>query len=320
MSYRFGELQTVSLRNVLSALERNGIEHVYEGHAHQSDTFHPASLRAPVSRGFYFSIGNHPIPEGFGEALLLVKPQGESAAGGYRIQVEDPQLAYYLVLADLFASPVEPGVHPSAVISADAQIDPSAWIGPHCVVEAVEIGAGSQLHSSVTVMEGTRIGCRVRVEGSTVIGATGAAWAWNPRERTRVMQPQIGFTDICDDTFVGSNVTIVRGSVSEATLIGRGVIMAHGTKIGHGSTIGEECHFANNVSIAGNVDLGARCFVGSGAVVRPNIRIDARTVIGAGAVVVRDTTQEGGILSGVPAKSRESTTKRLSGVPDISSM
>jgi len=320
LGYGFGELQAVRLDDILGALERNGIEYMHSGQARGSDIFRPASLRTPVPRGFYFLADNRLMPAGATQSLLMVPSDGGAVAGIHRIQVADPQLSYYIALADLLTPSVTPGIHPTAVISADAHIDPSAWIGPHCVVEAAEIGASSQLHASVTVMEGTRIGSRVRVEGSTVIGATGAAWAWNARTRTRVVQPQIGFTEICDDTFLGSNVTIVRGSTSETTQIRRGVIMAHGTKIGHGATIGEECHFANNVSIAGNVDLGARCFVGSGAVVRPNIRVAARTVIGAGAVVVRDTTREGEILSGVPAKSREQTTKRLSGVPDISSM
>ena len=38
--------------------------------------------------------------------------------------------------------PVAPGIHPSAVVAGDAVIDPSAEVGPLCVIEA---GARSAL-------------------------------------------------------------------------------------------------------------------------------------------------------------------------------
>jgi len=320
VTYSFGQIRNLQLDDILKVLERHAIVFTLSGTARRSDIFHPASLRSPLQRGLYFISGQRRAPDGLTDAALVVDEDYPRDAFNLLIRVANPQVAYYRILSDLLSPKVTPGIHPTAVVSPEAQIDKTAYIGPHCTIEAAQIGAGCLIHASVTVMNGTRIGRDVTVEGSSVIGATGAAWTWDAANKCRIVQPQLGFTEILDGTFLGSNVTIVRGSVSETTLIGRDVIMAHGTKIGHGTTIGDQCHFANNVSIAGNVDIGPRCFVGSGAVVRPGVYVAEKTVIGAGAVVVGDTKGHGEVLTGVPAKPHVVSSGRLSGVPDISRM
>jgi UDP-3-O-[3-hydroxymyristoyl] glucosamine N-acyltransferase len=155
----------------------------------------------------------------------------------------------------------------------------------------------------------------VTIEPHSTIGATGVAWIWDQSTQTRIMQPQTGLTRIKRGSFIGTDVTVVRGSVNETTTIGEGCVIAHGSKIGHGCQIGPECHFANNISLAGNVTLGKQCFLGSGAVVRPQVKLADKTVVGAGAVVIRSTHEAGLTLTGVPANSKKSIGDRLTGVP-----
>jgi UDP-3-O-[3-hydroxymyristoyl] glucosamine N-acyltransferase len=122
---------------------------------------------------------------------------------------------------------------------------------------------------------------------------------------------------IKDDVFIGSNITIVKGSFkNRSTYIGRGTMIAHGTMIGHGVKIGPNNHFANNVSVAGSVMTGKNCFFGSGSVIRPHIKIASDTIVGAGAVVVNNFDQETGIvLVGNPARVLKNIKKSYSGVP-----
>ena len=70
------------------------------------------------------------------------------------------------------------GVHPSAVVDADAYVDPSATIGPLCVIErGARIGAGTVLKSRVTVGEDCVVGARCILHSGVVIGADGFGFA-----------------------------------------------------------------------------------------------------------------------------------------------
>jgi UDP-3-O-[3-hydroxymyristoyl] glucosamine N-acyltransferase len=163
------------------------------------------------------------------------------------------------------------------------------------------------------------IGAGTRIEPHCTIGATGVAWVWDDDGEQRVLQPQLGGVQIGREVFIGSDVSIVRGSVNELTEIGDYSVIAHGTKIGHGCRVGKHVHMANNVSLAGNVDVGDRVFLGSGAVVRPQARIAQQVTVGAGAVVVGNVLEAGIVVAGVPAKKIQCDRDKLSGVPERAS-
>jgi UDP-3-O-[3-hydroxymyristoyl] glucosamine N-acyltransferase len=91
-------------------------------------------------------------------------------------------------------APVRPGVHPAAIVAADARVDPSASVGAGAVVEAGAVigprstvgalcfvGAGAVLgddvvlHPRAVVSDGVSIGNRVVVHSGAVLGADGFA-------------------------------------------------------------------------------------------------------------------------------------------------
>lgn len=276
-----------------------------------------ASLRAPCERGIYFLDAGARLPEQICHSLVLVGPEYSAPrdTNAY-VTVEEPQQAFYRLMRSQYPDDEKSGVHTTAIVSSEAKVSLKTYVGPYCIVEAgVEIGPGCRLDSHVVVKQGSQLGSRVHVEPHCTIGATGVAWVWDATSNTRLIQPQIGGVRVGDDVFLGSDVSIVRGSVSEDTVVGSGTVIAHGTKIGHGCTIGARCHLANNVSLAGNVDVGDGVFLGSGAVVRPRVRLAKRVVVGAGSVVVGDIDEAGTVVYGVPAKSSTQTKKRYAGVP-----
>jgi UDP-3-O-[3-hydroxymyristoyl] glucosamine N-acyltransferase len=229
------------------------------------------------------------------------------------LKVAHPQAAYYMLMRHFFGGQAEPArIHPTAIVSSDARIGRNVHIGPYCVIEACEIGDDTHLDSHVVIKANSHIGQRVRIESHSTIGATGVAWVWH--EGQRIVQPQIGGTLIGDDCFLGTDITIVRGSINEVTTLGPGCVLAHGTKIGHGCQIGGEVHFANNVSIAGNCRIGDRAFLSAASVLRPRIRLARGVTVGAGAVVTRDVDEEAVVVSGVPARRMDSKDHHA-GVP-----
>jgi UDP-3-O-[3-hydroxymyristoyl] glucosamine N-acyltransferase len=273
------------------------------------------SMFAQEAGGLHFWEGDAaPSFEHRDIVVLAAHPLSEDIACS--IEVSHPQRAFYLLMRHFFATPqpLETTIHPTAVVAREARIGAGTVIGPYCVVGECEIGAGSRLDSHVVVKDGCVVGDRVTIESHSTVGATGVAWVWDPLTGERIVQPQIGGARIGDDCFIGTDVSIVRGSINEVTSLGNGCVLAHGTKIGHGCVIGAHVHFANNVSIAGNCRIGDRAFLSSASVLRPRIALARGVVVGAGAVVIRDVDQEGAVVSGVPARIMDSKASH-SGVP-----
>lgn len=271
------------------------------------------SLKKIEPRGIYYISEDAQFD--IKDSILIVSNEREDDENTLVIVKQDPQLVFYKLMETYFQCEKKQGVHSTAIISDDSIIHPLAYIGPYCIVEGSVIEDGVNLHSHVVIMKGTTLSKNVVVESHSTIGATGVAWVWDKANQRRVRQPQIGSTHIGEGTFLGSDISIVRGSVNETTTIGANCVIAHGSKVGHGSIVGDECHFANNISIAGNVRLGKKCFLGAGAIIRPNTAIGDGTIIGAGAVVVKNYTASNLLLMGMPAKPVDTGKKIMSGVP-----
>src|ERR1700744_1532206 len=80
-------------------------------------------------------------------AASAIIVDGQFTSRKILIRVPNARIGFAKALALFFPEPTFPtGVHPSAVIAASAQVDPTAHVGPHCVVgEKVRIGARSIL-------------------------------------------------------------------------------------------------------------------------------------------------------------------------------
>jgi UDP-3-O-[3-hydroxymyristoyl] glucosamine N-acyltransferase len=306
------------LDDVLAALDALGLPFAVHGRRDLAP-LRFCSLFAQEPHGLYFWEGDDaPAFEHADIAVLTAaRLPGDIAC---QVVLAHPQRAFYLLMRHFFAADAaeRTTIHPTAVIAPGARIGAGTVIGPYCVIGDCAIGAGCHFDSHVVVKDGCVIGDRVTIESHSTIGATGVAWVWDPATGERIVQPQIGGARIGDDCFIGTDVTVVRGSVNEVTSLGNGCVVAHGTKIGHGCVIGAHVHFANNVSIAGNCRLGDRAFLSSASVLRPRIALARGVVVGAGAVVTRNVDLEGVVVSGVPARLMD-TKASHSGVPKLPS-
>jgi len=123
-----------------------------------------------------------------------------------------------------------------------------------------------------------------------------------------------GGTVIGQDCYICSNVSIVRGSCNEMTIIGDGVMIAPGTAIGHGCSVGKNTHIANNVTLSGAVVVGENCFFGSGCTVQPACKILNEVVLGSGSILTKNTDKPG-VYVGIPAKWIKERNNELRGLP-----
>lgn len=212
---------------------------------------------------------------------------------------------------------VPPGVHPAAIVAADARIDPTASVGACAVVEGgVVVGARSRigalcfvgagavleddvvLHPRAVVCHGVSIGRRVIVHSGAVLGADGFGYAFDGRVHRKI--PQVGGLRIEDDVEIGANTTIDRATLGR-TRIGRGSKIDNLVQVGHNCEVGEDVILVAQVGIAGS------CKIGHGAVLAGQVGVADHVTVAAGAVltaqsgVARDIEQAG-IWSGTPSR------------------
>jgi UDP-3-O-[3-hydroxymyristoyl] glucosamine N-acyltransferase len=231
--------------------------------------------------------------------------------------VENPYVTYAKVsnfFATLGVAAHTSGIHPSAVISEFADIDPSASIGPNVVVESgASIGANvrlsantfvgsdavvgdeSVLHSGVVIYHHCSVGARNIIHSGTVIGSDGFGFA---KERGQwVKIAQLGSVVIGDDVEIGSNCSIDRGAIDD-TVIGNGVKIDNLVQIAHNVQIGDGTAIAGCVGIAGSAIIGKNCAFGGSAGVLGHLEICDNVTVSSMSLVTRSIKQPG-FYSGV---------------------
>jgi len=262
-------------------------------------------------------------------ASAVIVPDSERGATVLpRIVCRDPY-AYFARVSTLFNPPAAspPGVHPTAVVSREAQVAPSASVGPACVVERgalighnVALGAGcfvgdeasidsgSRLHPHVTVGARCVVGARAIVHSGVVIGADGFGFAPDGGEWIKI--PQVGRVVIGNDVEIGANTTIDRGAIDD-TVIEDGVKIDNQVQIGHNCRIGAHTAIAGCVGIAGSTRIGRHCLIGGAAMVGGHLEIADRVVITASSGVSKSIPAAGVYSGAVPATDARAWRRTL---------
>jgi UDP-3-O-[3-hydroxymyristoyl] glucosamine N-acyltransferase len=232
---------------------------------------------------------------------------------------ENPHATYARMAAWLHPLPaVIPGIHPSAIIGAEARVDPSAhvgpfaligagaeigaraFIGPHCIVAAgVRVGEDSRLIGRVTLGERVTLGPRVLVHAGAVVGSDGFGFASERGAWIKV--PQLGGVKIGADVEIGANTTIDRGAIGD-TVIEEGVKLDNQIQIAHNVRIGAHSVLAACVGISGSVTLGRRCMVGGAVGFAGHQSICDDVTITGYSLVTHSITRPGVYSSGIPTE------------------
>jgi UDP-3-O-[3-hydroxymyristoyl] glucosamine N-acyltransferase len=243
------------------------------------------------------------------------------------IRVKHARIAFAKVLALFFPEPSYPaGVHPTAVVAASAQVDPTAHIGPCCVVgEKSRIGPRSVLQGgnhvgascrlgeevnlfpNVTLYPRTEIGNRVRIHSGAVIGSDGYGYVQDAGVHRKV--PQIGNVIIGDDVEIGANVTVDRGALG-STIIGKGTKIDNLVQIAHNVVIGEHCLLISQVGIAGSTKLGNYVVLAGQVGITGHLKIGNQVTIAAQAGVMNDIP-DGETWLGTPARPDRQAKRQL---------
>jgi len=249
------------------------------------------------------------------------------------IRVANARVAFARALQLFFPEPTFPaGIHPTAVIAASAQADPSAHIGPYCVIgENVKIGPRSVLQGgnhvgascrlgeqvnlfpNVVLYPRTEVGNRVRIHAGSIIGSDGFGYVQDGGVHVKV--PQIGNVIIGDDVEIGANVTIDRGALGP-TVLGKGSKIDNLVQIAHNVTVGEHCIIVSQAGIAGSTRLGNYVVLGGQVGLAGHLKIGNGVTIAAQSGVM-DNIPDGEKWFGYPAQPDRQTKRHILAVRQL---
>jgi UDP-3-O-[3-hydroxymyristoyl] glucosamine N-acyltransferase len=227
------------------------------------------------------------------------------------IIANEPRLAFALILKRLIESnKPAPGIHSTAVVAQDAQVDSSvhvgelAYIGQGVVIKErsvihpqvhiagdARVGADCILYPHCYIGPGCKIGDRVILGPSVSIGYDGFGYQWDGSKHVKI--PQVGIVVIEDDVEIGALSAVDRATLGE-TRIGAG------TKIDNLVMIGHNCKIGRNVILVAQVGLSGSVTIEDGAILAGQVGVVDGVRIGAGAIVAAQS----GVVKDVPPGKR----------------
>ncbi len=244
------------------------------------------------------------------EASAVIIPRQMSLPGKTVIRVDNPSLAFTLVLKDFLkdipsSHPV--GIHPTAVIDPSARIGRDVAMGPYVVIDKgavigdrtilyahsyigprTHVGADCLFYAHVNIREDIHIGNRVIIQQGAVIGSDGYGYVMMDGRHEKI--PQIGTVVIEDDVEIGANAAIDRARF-EKTIIGEGTKIDNLVHIAHNVITGKHCLIIAQAGVSGSARLG------NYVILAGQVGVVGHLTIGDGAIV----TAQSGVSKSIKA-------------------
>lgn len=216
------------------------------------------------------------------------------------ISSNNPRFDFEDIIANFFThEEFEPGISSSAIVENDAIIDPTAYIGPNCHIGSkVCIGKNTKIMANTVINSNTFIGNNCRIKNNTSIGGEGFSFAKN--EERFIHFPHTGKVFIEDDVWIGSSVTIEKGTIDN-TIIKTGVKIDDLVHIGHNSFLGDNSQITVGAIILGRAILGKNCWLSPGSVIDNGVEIGDNSLIGVNTHI-RKNVESNCVVSGNPPR------------------
>lgn len=173
------------------------------------------------------------------------------------------------------------GIHPTAIVSAAAQLGERVEIGPFAIVgDGCEVGDDCVLAPRATLERDVKLGVGVRVGNSSVLGGPPQDLKYAGEQTT---------VEIGDGTVIREFVTINRGtSQSFKTSVGSKCLLMSYVHLAHDCHLGSGVILGNSVQLAGHVIIEDRATLSGLSGVHQFVRIGRNAFIGGCSRVSKD--------------------------------
>jgi UDP-N-acetylglucosamine acyltransferase len=163
-------------------------------------------------------------------------------------------------------------IHPSAIIDptaelgANVDVGPFSYIGPHC-----KLGDGVKIGPNVVLQEYVTLGNNCQIAPGAVLGG-------HPQDLR--FKGEVSYVEIGEGSIIRECVTINRSSgEGEVTRIGKKCMLMAYTHVAHNCVVGDEVIMANNVQLAGHIEVGDYAFIGGTCVFHQFVKIGRMSII-----------------------------------------
>jgi len=187
-------------------------------------------------------------------------------------------------------------IHPSAVVSADAQIGNNVEIGPFCVIgPKVVLGDDCVLHSHVTL------------EGPATFGKGNEFFPYaciGGKTQDLKYSGEPTYLEVGDHNVFRENTTVHRSTIAETpTRIGSHNLLLCYSHVAHDCQLGDHIILSNSVGLAGHIVVEDHAIISGFAACHQFCRIGRHSIIGGLSKVVQDVPPFM-IVDGNPAATR----------------
>ena len=173
-------------------------------------------------------------------------------------------------------------IHPTSIISNNAEIEESTNIGPFCVIgDGVKIGKNNNLISHVSITGNTTIVDNNTFFSFCSIGSAPQDLKYNNEK---------SFIKIGSNNKFRENVTVNPGTSGGGlnTSIGNNCLFMVGSHIAHDCIIKSNVILANNATLAGHVEIDNNAIIGGNSAIHQFVRIGKYSMIGGMSGVEKD--------------------------------
>ena len=173
-------------------------------------------------------------------------------------------------------------IHPTAIVEAGAELDPSVLVGAYSIVrEHVRVGRGTSIGPHCVIEGHTTIGSDNRIFQFCSIGAA-------PQDKKYANEPTE--LHIGDRNTIREFCTLNTGTAQDSGVTRVGSdnwIMAY-VHVAHDVQLGSQTILANNATLAGHVHVGDWVIVGGLSGVHQFVKIGAHAFVGFSSAVTQD--------------------------------
>jgi UDP-N-acetylglucosamine acyltransferase len=173
-------------------------------------------------------------------------------------------------------------IHPTAIVSAKAQIDSDVSIGAYSIIaDNVQIAKGTVIGPHVVIDPFVSIGPECQIYQFAAIGAV---------PQSMKFAGEITHVTIGEKAVIREYVTIHRGTQfgGGLTKIGDNCFLMAYTHIAHDCHVGHHVVLANNATLAGHIVIGDYATVGGLVAIHQFVRIGNYAFVGGKSAVVKD--------------------------------
>lgn len=183
-------------------------------------------------------------------------------------------------------------IHPTAVVSAKAEIDTDVKIGPYCVIEGdVVIRSGTEIGPQCVLHSFVKLGTDNQLHAQVVLGGL-------PQDVTFAGEKT--WVEIGDENIIREGCTIHRSTNPDIpTRVGCRCFLMNCSHVAHDCQLGNEVVLTSYVGLSGHIEIGDKANLGGHVGIHQFVRVGALSMV-AGYTPVRKDVMPYCLLGGDP--------------------